>query len=107
MATLRGRGLSNRALRPPPARATRDDMAFIATVPPAGATGETRDVYRYMREVGGAAMIGQIVQLFSVRPSSMRRMIRSWELAMWCGSEPRPPREFLAASISRLNECHY
>jgi len=82
-------------------------VAFIATIAPARATGETRDVYRYMRDVGGAGRVAQVVQLFSLRPASMRRMIRSWELAMWIGDEPRSQREFLAAVTSRLNACHY
>jgi hypothetical protein len=82
-------------------------MAFIATVPPSQATAETLDVYRYMRRVGGVGTIGQIVQLFSLRPASMRRMIRSWELTMWVGDEPRARRELLAAIVSRFNDCHY
>lgn len=82
-------------------------MAFIATIPPARATGEAAAVYRYMAEVGGADLVGKIVQLFSLRPASMRRMIRSWELAMWVGDEPRAMRETVAAAVSRLNNCHY
>ena len=82
-------------------------MAFIATVPPRQASGETRDVYRYMREVAGAPMVANIVQLFSLRPASMRWMIREWELAMWVGDEPRATRELIGASVSRLNDCHY
>jgi hypothetical protein len=82
-------------------------MAFIRIVPPARATGETAAVYRYMAEVGGHDMVGKIVQMFSLRPGSMRRMIRSWELSMWAGDTPRPMRETLAAAISRLNDCHY
>ena len=82
-------------------------MTFIATIPPARASGETADVYRYMRQVGGAGLIGKIVQLFSLRPGSMRRMIRTWELSNWMGSEPRQTRELVAAAVSRLNDCHY
>jgi len=82
-------------------------MAFIRIVPPGRATGETAAVYRYMAEVGGHDMVGKIVQMFSLRPGSMRRMIRSWELSMWAGDAPRPMRETLAAAISRLNDCHY
>jgi hypothetical protein len=82
-------------------------MAFVATIPPGRATGEVRDAYRYMREVGGAATVAHVVQVFSLRPASMRRMIRSWELAMWTGTEPRAAREFLAVAVSRLNACHY
>ena len=82
-------------------------MAFVATIAPARATGETRDVYQYMRQVGGAGAVAHIIQLFSLRPASMRRAIRSWELAMWVGDEPRPMRETVAAAVSRLNDCHY
>jgi len=45
--------------------------------------------------------------MFSLRPGSMRRMIRTWELSNWVGSEPRPMREMIAAAVSRLNDCHY
>lgn len=82
-------------------------MAFIEIVPPRMAHGETAEVYRYMAEVGGHHMVGKIVQMFSLRPASMRRMIRSWELAMWMGAEPRQNREILAAAVSRFNNCHY
>lgn len=82
-------------------------MAFIATVPPGRARGETAAVYRCMREVAGSGLVAKVVQLFSLRPSSMRRMIRSWELTMWAGEEPRAMRETLASAISRLNDCHY
>ena len=82
-------------------------MAFVAVVPPSEATGELADAYRYMREVGGIRMIGNIVRMFSLRPGSMRRMIRTWELSNWVGSEPRSMREMVAAAVSRLNDCHY
>jgi len=82
-------------------------LAFIETIPPARAAGETADVYRYMAEVAGAPMVAKIVQLFSLRPASMRAMIRGWELGMWAGDEPRPMRELVGAAVSRLNVCHY
>lgn len=82
-------------------------MAFIATVSPRRASGETREVYRYMAEVGGHDLIAKVVQLFSLRPASMRRMIRSWELTMWAAPAPRHNRELVAATVSRLNNCHY
>ena len=82
-------------------------MAFIETVPPGKATGETAEVYRYMAQVAGHDMVAKIVQLFSLRPGSMRRMIRSWELSNWAGSEPRAMREMVAAAVSRFNNCHY
>lgn len=82
-------------------------MPFIATVPPAKATGETAAAYRELARVSGAGMVAQVVQVFSLRPASMRRMIRGWELAMWVGEEPRAQRELVAAAVSRLNDCHY
>ena len=82
-------------------------VAYIETRPPSRATGELAAAYRYMAEVGGHPMVGRIVQLFSLRPASVRRMVRSWELTMWVGDQPRPMRETVAAAISRLNDCHY
>lgn len=82
-------------------------MAFVAVIPPARATGETAAAYADLRRVVGADMVAKIVQLFSLRPASMRRMTRSWELSQWTGSEPRPTRELLGAIVSRLNDCHY
>jgi len=82
-------------------------MAFIETIGPRRADGERAAVYRYMAEVGGDDMVANIVRMFSLRAGSMRRMIRSWELSMWCGTEPRAMRETLAAAVSRLNDCHY
>jgi alkylhydroperoxidase family enzyme len=82
-------------------------MPSIATVPPAKASGETAEAYRYMARVAGHSMVAKIVQLFSLRPGSMRRFIRSWELSQWAGSEPRAMRELVAAAVSRLNACHY
>jgi hypothetical protein len=83
-------------------------MAFIETVPPKHATGETAQVYRYMaRVVGSENLPARIVQMFSLRPGSMRRMVRSWELSMWCAQRPRTERELLGATVSRLNACDY
>lgn len=86
-------------------------MAFIEIVSPSQATGETGDVYSYMHEVGGggdkSGMIAKIVQMFSLRAGSMRRMIRTWELIMWCGEASRQDRELTAAAVSRFNNCHY
>jgi hypothetical protein len=83
-------------------------MSFIHMIAPNKATGETKEVYRYMAEVGGSdKKIPKIVQVFSLRPSSMRRMLRTWELGMWVGDEPREMREMIAATVSRLNSCRY
>lgn len=86
-------------------------MAWIRTVSPSSLpTGERADLvaaHRYMREVGGIGVVANIVRLFSLRPASMRRMIRTWELAMWMGEEPRANRELVAAMVSRINQCVY
>ena len=82
-------------------------MPFIKTIPPRKATGDTAEVYRYMTEVGGGGPAPNIVQMFSLRAGSMRRMIRTWEVILWCDDEPRAPRELLAAVVSRYNDCHY
>ncbi len=83
-------------------------MSFIHMIPPDKATDETKDVYRYMAEVGGSdKKVPKIVQAFSLRPGSMRKMIRSWELGMWIGDEPREMREMIGAAVSRLNSCRY
>ena len=83
-------------------------MAFIEIVPPDKATGDVADVYRYMNEVGGGGdVVAKIVQMFSLRAGSMRRMIRTWELIMWFGTASRQDRELAAATVSRFNDCHY
>ncbi len=82
-------------------------MAFIKTIPPGKATGEAAEVYSYMAEVSGIGIVAKIVQIFSLRPASMRRMIRQWELSMWVGNVPRQHRELVAAAVSRFNNCHY
>lgn len=83
-------------------------MAFIQLIPPSKAVGETKEVYQHMAEVGGLNnMVPKVVQAFSLRPASMMRMIRSWELAMWMGDESRQMRETGAAAVSRLNSCRY
>jgi hypothetical protein len=82
-------------------------VPHIATIAPRQATGETAEAYGELRRVSGSGLVAQVVQVFSLRPASMRRMIRSWELAMWLGDEPRASRELVAAAVSRLNDCHY
>jgi len=82
-------------------------MAFIKTIPPGTAKGETREAYNYMAQVAGPDRVAKIVQIFSLRPESMKRMIRQWELTMWKGSVPRQSSELVAAAVSRFNNCHY
>lgn len=82
-------------------------MTFIATVPPSRAKGDAADVYADAGRITGHPMVARIVQVFSLRPASMRRMLRTWELSQWSGDEPRRHRELVAAAVSRVNECHY
>ncbi len=82
-------------------------MPFIKMIPPSKAKGETANVYQYAKEMTGISQIGKVVQMFSLRAGSMRRMIRLWELSMWAGNEPRATREIVSVAVSRLNECHY
>ena len=82
-------------------------MPFIKTIPPSKASGEAAEVYDYMAEVSGSRMVAKIVQIFSLRPASMRRMIRQWELTMWVGGVARQHRELVAAAVSHFNNCHY
>ncbi len=82
-------------------------MAFIKTIPPRKATGETARTYDYMTKMGGSGVIPKIIQAFSLRPAAMKRMIRTWELAAWTGNEPRHLKELVGSAVSRLNECVY
>ncbi len=82
-------------------------MAFIKTIPPRKATGETARAYDYMIKMGGSGVIPKIIQAFSLRPEAMRRMIRTWELAAWTGEEPRHQKELVGSAVSRLNGCVY
>lgn len=82
-------------------------MAWIQTVSPPDGGPELLSVHDYMREVGGIGVVANIVRLFSLRPASMWRMIRTWELAMWVGDVPRTNRELVAAMVSRVNQCVY
>ncbi len=82
-------------------------MSYIATIAPGRATGDTAAVYGEARRLAGTPLIANIVRLFSLRPASMRFMIRGWELGMWVGDAPRTTRELIGAMVSRLNDCHY
>lgn len=82
-------------------------MALIEVVSPRKATGKTAETYRYMTDMADTKMVPNVIRIFSLRPDSMRRMIRLWELSSWSGDEPRETRELLATIVSRLNDCHY
>ena len=82
-------------------------MAFVRTIPPGKATGETREAYAYLAELLGHDLVPNIIQIFSLRALSMRRMIRQWELTMWKGNVARESSEAVAVAVSRFNDCHY
>lgn len=82
-------------------------MPYIKLIPPRKANEDLFDVYRYASNVAGISMVAKIVQIFSLRPASMKRMVRMWELMMWMGNVPRQYRELTAAAVSRFNNCPY
>lgn len=82
-------------------------MSYIHLPTTAEGGPELRAVHTYMHEVGGLGLTANIMRMFSLRPASMRRMIRTWELSMWMGDEPRTTRELVAATVSRINQCVY
>ena len=51
-------------------------MAFINTIPPGKATGETAEVYKSLAQVEGHGMIPKIVQVFSLKPAAMKMIPR-------------------------------
>lgn len=82
-------------------------MSYIHTATLAEGGPDLKAVHAYMHEVGGLGVTANIMRMFSLRPASMRRMIRTWELGMWMGEEPRATRELVAAMVSRINQCVY
>lgn len=80
-------------------------MAFIEVVPFRHAKGELAEAYRYVQSL--TPIVPKIMKIFSLRPSTLRAMARGWELAMWVGQTRRQDREFLAAAVSRANDCGY
>ena len=82
-------------------------MAYIETIAPRKATGETAVVYKQASRMSDSSLIPNIVQLFSLRPATMQMMLRKFELTMWAGNVPRQHRKMVAAAISRFNHCHY
>jgi hypothetical protein len=82
-------------------------MAYIKTIPPRVAAGQLAEAYQYMAQMCGYHRIPHVIQVFSLRPESMKRLIRVWELGMWMTEEPRAMLEMVAAAVSRFNNCHY
>lgn len=82
-------------------------MPYITTVRRSRANAEVASAYGYLYRVAGVRIPGRIFQVFSLRPSTMARFIRNWELAMWLCDEPRRNRELVAVAVSRLASCEY
>jgi hypothetical protein len=82
-------------------------MPFIETLSRSRAGAELAEAYRYLDRVAGTRIPGKIFELFGLRPSTMTRYIRNWELAMWACAEPRRNRELVAVAVSRLATCEY
>ncbi len=82
-------------------------MAYIATIPRRRAQGALRQTYDDLRDLTGSGMSPAIMEVFSLRQPTMASALRAWHTSMWVGTEPRVPREFLAAAVSRLNDCTY
>ncbi len=82
-------------------------MAFIQVIPRRKAKGEFAQAYKMLENVIGGKMVPKIVEVFSLRPASMERMIGLWNLSMWVGDIDRKESEMVAVLVSRLNNCHY
>jgi len=82
-------------------------MSFIATVPPSRADAEVAAAYQDLYRVAGGRIPGRIFQVVSLRPSTMVRFIRNWELALWISDESRRNREMMAVAVALLATCDY
>ncbi len=82
-------------------------MAWIPVISERNAGVALAGVYALIPRVTGTTGAAKILQVFSLKPASMRRFLRRWELAMWFDEEPRDRRELVAAMVSRLNDCDY
>jgi hypothetical protein len=82
-------------------------MAYIKTIPPRKATGQLAEAYRAAARVIGTNNIPKVIQVTSLRPATLKRLIRVYELSMWMVDQPRATLEMVAAAVSRLNNCHY
>ncbi len=82
-------------------------MAYIKTIPPHKATGETAEVYQYMFRLTGFIKTPNLFKVLSLEPAGFKRIIRGYELTMWMSDQPRARLEMVATMVSRLNDCPY
>ncbi len=81
-------------------------MAWIRTIPPAKATGKLAQEYE--RGVARAGKVYQILQIQSLRPSTLVASLRLYLAAAHGRSGlSRFERELLSLVVSRVNECFY
>lgn len=82
-------------------------MAYIRTIPPNKARGRLAEAYQEAYTIMGNRRVPKVIQVASLRPNSLIRINRIYELSMWMTDLPRENVEFTAAAVSRLNQCRY
>ena len=82
-------------------------MAYIKTISPRVAVGAVAEAYQLATDICGLSRIPNVMQVFSLRPETLKRAIRIWELGMWVTDVPRALLEMVAVAVSRFNNCHY
>lgn len=81
-------------------------MAWIKTVEPGDAEAELKD--EYLKAVGRAGKVFNILKIQSLNPASLRASIELYLAAMHAPSGlSRTERELLAVVVSRANNCFY
>ena len=82
-------------------------MAWIHTVDESDASGIVKEEYIAAKERAGELF--NIVQLFSIRPNSMRAFVELYKVVMHDPNSPlsRAQREMIATVVSKVNKCHY
>jgi hypothetical protein len=89
-------------------------MAFIKTIGPWQARGELRRVYQEIdrdlaagRPIPSPLTAGNIMRVFSLRPTLLRAFERCFLLTMWGGRLGRQAKEALGVTVAQANRCEY
>lgn len=81
-------------------------MAWIRTVGPAEATGESRDLYARMCNPDGT--VDNVLTIHGVNPAVLCTHFELYKACMFGPSElSRAQREMVAVVVSAANHCHY
>ncbi len=80
-------------------------MAYIRHIPPSRASGRLAHIYREIRNE--VPRVPNLMQVFSLRPETMRSIYRSWLASMWNGTVPRQTKELVAVAVSKVTNCDY